>query len=258
MKILMPLELLTQAGLTPTQAEILGFLLSQTEVKAKDIVSSLSKPRGVIYKGLDELVALGLVEKLEKFGAVTRFRAEHPAKLETLLEAKERAAQKERQAFMQSLPELVSQYNLVRHKPDIKLYEGEGGLRQVLDSTLRSKTEILIFLDKKSFENTAFAKLGKEYDEKRVRAGIRQRIIIADEPGSISQEETKTVDELTEIRYIGKGLTPFKSSVKIYENKTICQTIEDNQAISVVIEDRNIYEMNVAWFEFLWQSTEKN
>lgn len=248
------LELLTQAGLTPTQAEILGFLLTQNELKAKEIVTGLKKPRGVIYKGLDELVALELVEKREKAGSVSRFRAEHPSKLESLFEAKERNAQKERKNFLQNLPELTSHYNLSHHKPGVHFYEGGAGLRQTLDDALRSKTELLLFIDKDSInEEKTFTALTNEYKERRLKAGIRQRIIYADAKPLHEPSLGSLYKGLTEIRYIGNSAVPFKSSVKIYDNKLSYQVIEGGQTIAVLIEDKNIYEMNKAWFEFLWQ-----
>jgi sugar-specific transcriptional regulator TrmB len=248
------LDILIQAGLTPTQADILGFLLTQNELKAKELVMALKKPRGVIYKGLDELVALGLVEKHEEPGSVARFRAEHPSKLEALFEEKEKNAQKERKNFLQSLPELTSHYNLAQRKPGVHFYEGKAGLRQVLDDTLRSKTEILLFIDKSSINNErTFGALTDEYKEKRLKAGIKQRIIYADERPLLEPNLGSLYEDLTEIRFIGESTVPFKSSVKIYDNKLSYQVIEGDQNIAVLIEDKNIYEMNKAWFEFLWQ-----
>lgn len=250
----MPLELLIQAGLTPTQAEILGFLLSTDALKAKDIISALRKPRGVIYKGLDELFELGLVEKLEKSGTITHFRAEHPSKLENLFAAKEKAAQNERLAFLQNLPELTSQYNLTHLKPAVNYYEGEAGQKQILEDTLRSKTDILHFVDQYS-HNSEFSLDGSYsvYNEKRLKANIRERIIIAADKPLETPDFGPEFAQFTEIRYLGKGISPFKSTIKVYDNKITYETHDSNQSISVLIEDRNIYDTNKAMFEYLWQ-----
>jgi hypothetical protein len=124
----------------------------------------------------------------------------------------------------------------------------------VLDDTLRSKTEILLFIDKSSINNErTFGALTDEYKEKRLKAGIKQRIIYADESPLHEPNLGSLYEDLTEIRYIGESTVPFKSSVKIYDNKLSYQVIEGDQNIAVLIEDKNIYEMNRAWFEFLWQ-----
>ena len=253
----MPLELLLQAGLTPTQAEILGFLLSVDVRKASELVSALSRPRGVVYKGLEELVELGLVEKLEEVGSVARFRAEHPAKLESLFEAKEKLAQLEKRSFLANLPQITSQYNLVHHKPGVTYYEGKSGLRTALDSTLNSRTEILVFLDQNSIQpEDVFTDIGHEYHAQLVKSGIRQRILISGNKSAETSNSNHRSDQLglTEVRYLGNSMSPFKTSMRIYDNKLSYQMIESQQTITTVIEDRNIYELNKNMFEYLWNT----
>lgn len=250
----MPLELLIQAGLTPTQAELLGFLLSQGTLKAKDIVSALNKPRGVVYKALEELVALNLVEKIEKLGAVAAFRAEHPSRLATLFEAKEKQAQKEKKAFLSNLPEITARYNLLRRKPEIHYREGENGLHQLINETLQSQTEILSFLDKNSTEGKFInPATNPDYLEKFRRFGIKQRVLIAGEKPADTLDIVSDDMSQLEIRYLGTAPAPFKSAVTIFDNKLAYQVSEGGQTDVVTIEDKNIYEINKAWFEFLWQ-----
>ena len=55
--------ILKNAGLTDVQAEIYEFLLNNSNFKASSISRAINRPRGVIYKGLDELIELGLAEK---------------------------------------------------------------------------------------------------------------------------------------------------------------------------------------------------
>lgn len=238
-------KLLEQAGLTPTQADILGYLFTVSSVKAKDAVDALNKPRGVIYKGLEELVGLGLAEKIEKPGAIARFRAEHPSKLEALFEAKEKAAQIERQNFLSNLPSLSSQYNLNQTKPVISCVEGERGKFQTESDIRHGKKELLVFVDKADTE------LLDECLE-RFRIGIRQRVIVAGKPA----KKGLKIQNLHEVRYIDNPKTPFNSSIKIYDNKIAYETEDSGNPTTITIEDKNIYEMNKAWFEFLWQLAE--
>ncbi len=269
----MPLELLIQAGLTPTQAEILGFLLSVDVRKASELVVSLSLARGVVYKGLDELVELGLVEKLEETGSVARFRAEHPSKLEKLFENREKLAKRERQNFLATLPEISSQYNLNHHKPAVRYYEGRSGLIEALDDALRSRTEILTFYDKNSIQpEDVFTDIHSEYQKKLSKSGIKQRILIVGERhesvGTIEHGNNRTWEQSnmgtiehgsnTEIRYLGEITTPFKSSMRIYDNKLSYQVIEHKQTMTVVMEDLNIYEMNRTIYEYLWQQGQES
>ena len=71
-------EQLQQFGLTKTQSAVMDFLFEFGEAKARDIAKSINQPRGVVYKATEELLALELVEKVEKAKEVARFRATHP------------------------------------------------------------------------------------------------------------------------------------------------------------------------------------
>ena len=48
----------------------------------------------MVYKGLNELYDMGLVEKKDKPNQVSLFKAEHPNKLENLFESQEKNIQK--------------------------------------------------------------------------------------------------------------------------------------------------------------------
>jgi sugar-specific transcriptional regulator TrmB len=254
----MSLELLTQAGLTPTQAEILGYLLSLDQVKAKDIIGNLKKPRGVIYKGLEELITLGLVRKIEKTGLIARFQAEHPSKIDKLFENREKQAQLERKNFLDNLPALASSYMLVHRKPEIRFYEGVAGIRQALDETLRSKTELLYFLSEEELVSPGVPLIAnKDYTEKRLKAGIKLRIIIAGTKPIHNTVLQALEMDLSEIRYLGAMTSPFKSSLKIYDNKIAYQTNDSSQAIITMIENGDIYEINKNIFEHIWQFANK-
>jgi sugar-specific transcriptional regulator TrmB len=252
----MHLELLIQAGLTPTQAEVLGYLFTQKELKAKEIVGALQKPRGVVYKGLEELIELGLVEKIEKTGAITRFRADHPGKLEALFENKEKSARLEREAFISVLPELTSQFNLTHQKPGMRFYEGEAGQQHMLAELQHCKTEVCVFIDQKTLREAAQTLITKLKNTRpRGGAGKKRKILVV---GSKPEngKESKAQDGMLEIRYLIGTKSPFKSSVRIYDNKLAYQIEENGNIITMVVEDKNIFEMNKTWFDYLWETAD--
>ena len=87
-------EQLQNFGLTKGQSAVLGYLLENKEAKASLIARSIGHPRGVVYKILEELLAMDLVEKREKEGQVARFRAAHPQNIEKILEEREKKIKK--------------------------------------------------------------------------------------------------------------------------------------------------------------------
>lgn len=249
----------SQAGLTATQAEILEFLLKNGLNKAITVSKELKKPRGVIYRSLDELLEFNLIEKIEKTGKIAVFRATHPSNLEKMFEEKEKELSKNKSSFFASLPNLISTYNLSADKPGVLFFEGEEGLRRVLDDTLTSKTEILLFLDKQSLlDEDAFFDINEEYKIKREKNGLKKKIIrFGSAPVNYkSATGPSEYEKITQIRYYNKSTLQFKASIQIYDNKISYQIFNGGRILSFIIENAHIYEMNRAWFESMWENCE--
>lgn len=244
-----------KAGLTPTQALILDYLYEKKEGKAGEIAKKIKKSRAIVYKDLEELAVSKLIEKTDKPGQVSVFRVGHPSYMEKFFDQKEDKIKKDRQLFKSYLPDIVSAYNLMSDKPAVKFYEGEDGLKKVLDDTLKSKTEIYMFLDKDSLQSEEkFKKINEEYKLKREKMGIKKKIIRVGKPPLSQSKENESYAKITEIKYFDNEAAPFKSSIQIYDNKISYQIINEGRIVSVIIEDKHIYEMNKIWFEFLWKN----
>lgn len=247
--------MLENTGLTPVQAEILGFLLENGEFKAKDIAKRLNRPRGVVYKGLEDLAELELIVRLDAKNRVSTFRAEHPAKIEDLFDRKERELEQKRRVFSQALPDLVSSYNLSNNKPGIRFFEGNEGIRTVIDDVLKSKEDVYTFIDMDALQSDPeLIAINKEHIKKRVKSGTKKKLIA---PLS-AQKYFETYDvAMTEVRFLKEDFFPFKSGMQIYDGKVSFQTIDKENRIAVILEDRNIYKMHRLFFEYIWNTLEK-
>lgn len=245
-------QLLLNAGLSQIQAETLGFLLNNGETKAADIAKNTSLARGVVYKALEELLALKLVEKIEKQNQVARFCAEHPSKLEEFFEEKERKVKKEKKDFMESLPKIISTYNLANNKPGVKFLEGEDGIRVALFDTLKAAAEIYTFADIKSTKEN-LKEINEAYVRERERLKVKKKIIVSD--NEENRDFFKNFDpEITQVKFIKQQYYPFDSGMQIYANKISYQTLEKGKQISIIIEDKNIYRMHKLFFEYMWET----
>ncbi|MEI7621742.1 MAG: helix-turn-helix domain-containing protein [Candidatus Moraniibacteriota bacterium] len=243
---------LLNAGLSQIQAETLNFLLGNGQAKAIDIVKGTALARGVVYKALEELLALKLVEKIEQGGQVARFRAEHPSKLEEFFEEREKKVKKEKRDFLENLPEIVSAYNLASNKPGVKFLEGEAGIQVALFDTLKSNTEIYTFADVKS-TNENIKEINDAYVKKREQLKVKKKIIVSD-----SEDNRKFFEnfnsEITQVKFIKQQYYPFKTDMQIYANKVSYQTMEKGNQIAIIIEDKNIYQMHKLFFEYMWET----
>jgi sugar-specific transcriptional regulator TrmB len=243
-------------GLSKVQAEILDSLLNAGPDKASNIAKKIKRPRGVAYKGLDELIKLNLVSKTEETKGITVFAAEHPSNLEAIAEQKEKEAIKHKEEFINSLPDLVSAYSLISNKPGVRFYEGEEGIEKSLQDTLSSLTTIYTFADVEAVEKN-IKTINDAYASAREKAGIKKRIIVADTP--FNRELLKNFNSaITEFKFLPAEFYSFNSGVQIYDNKVSYQVISAENKMAVVIEDKNVYLMNKLLFEYVWKNLATN
>lgn len=245
---------LQNLGLTKTQSSILDCLLERGESKASDIAKNVRHPRGVVYKAIEELISLELVEKLDKKKQIARFRAVHPKNIEKVIESKERELAQNKKIFEEILPTLSSSYNLTLNKPGIRFYEGQEGLEKVLYDTLKSKTEVYLLLNRDEMvKEDVFEEINKEYKARRIRAGVKKKIIRAGEKPELTfGTRDDRYEAVTEIKYLPKSITPFKAEIHIYDGKISFLIMEKGKIIGILIEDKHIYELNKFWFETMW------
>lgn len=245
-------SILSKAGLTGTQAETFAYLLERGEEKASIVAKGAKMPRGVAYKALEELLELGLVEKIEKGGKIATFRPVHPSILEKFFENKEKQAKKDKEQFFASLPDLVSLYNLSTQRPGVTYFEGDEGIERILEDGLTSNTDIYMYGDVETSMKHA-TELNEHYGEKRKKAGIKKKTIVPDTP--FARKYLKNYNtEITEVRFIPKEFFPFAtaSTLEIYDGKLSYLTVDEKTKIGVLLHDRNIFMLHKQLFEFTW------
>lgn len=243
-------KILQKTNLTSTQAEIMDYLLQTEESKASTIAAKIKKSRAIVYRDLEELIDLGLVKKKEKSNQITTFTAEHPSKLEKLMEQREKNLENDKKEFNNFLPDLVSAYNLNHNRPGIKFYEGDEGIKKVLEDTLESKTEIYTIADTGSIKGN-IKKINETYVKQREKKEIKKRLIV---PESAKDRFEGGGDEYTDIRFLNEDYYDFKTGMQIYDGKVSYQTLDADNKIGVIIEDENIYTMHKLLFEYIWNS----
>jgi len=249
-------QIINKLGLTKVQAEILNSLLSDGPDKASNIAKKIKRPRGVAYKGLDELILLKLANKKENSKKITIFAAEHPGHLETIFEQREKELTREKKEFLINLPELVSAYNTVSDKPCLKFYEEAEGIAKSLEDTLDSKETIYTFADLEAVEKN-LKTINQKYIKQRQQKQNRKKIIVADT--EYNRKALQGLDsEFTEYRFLPPEFYNFQSGMQIYDNKVSYQVIEKDKKLAVIIEDKNIYRMNRLLFEYIWSQAKDN
>jgi len=253
-------KILLNLGLTKVQSEIFNCLLQNGPKKASDIAKITKRPRGVTYKGLEELIDLGLVLKKESKLGVALFTAEHPSNLEKVLERREKELDKIKKEFTASLSDLVSAYNLVSNKPGVRFYEGEEGVKKVLEDTLISNPEkkLYTFSDVASYAIYLSDWNTNYYAPKRKKLGVYEKVIIPNNALALNYMKNYKSNEVTDILFVDHKTYPFATEINIYNNKVSFVTFSSDSMIGVIIENKEIYKTLLSIFNFVWNFGKNN
>ncbi|HBH46781.1 MAG: hypothetical protein A2445_02460 [Candidatus Jacksonbacteria bacterium RIFOXYC2_FULL_44_29] len=244
---------INQIGLTTEQAAIYEALVSGGPMKAAKISQKTSLKRGFVYFLLEQLVALGLVEKEVIKAKTAIFKPAHPYKLKELAEKREKEAKEAQIALDGVLPQLVSNFNLASGKPGVRFFEGREGLIKIYEELLDEKSPIDSIEDKGEMAEFIMD-YSHKFIKKRRERGIFNRVVC---PASNPINKTSP-EELRETRTIPVKLYPLSMDIKIVNNKVSLITLRKESAVGILIDHPEIAENFKIIFKYLWDSLEKN
>lgn len=240
-------ELLTKTGITKDQAVIYEIMLKNGVLPASKIALKAGIKRGLCYKIIDDLLKIGLAEKIDK--KVALFVPAHPAKLKDIIKQKSDELEATESALSGILGAMTSDYNLFSGKPNVRFFEGLNGLIESANDSLDSKTEILEYIDNKSVSEN-IPEFNEKYSKQRKTKNIKKKLLCVDSP--FNRERAKKItSEDTEVRFVESE--PFATVMQIYDNKVSYITLDKERMIGVVIESPEVYQMHKTIFESQWQ-----
>ncbi len=248
-------NILIQTGLSEEQAQTYQALLEKGPQKASDLSKWTGIKRGLIYKVLEQLESMSLVSKTGGPGTVATFSPAHPSLLLSNIERKEKEIAFNKEMLQSSIGSLASKYNLIIGKPNIQFFEGEEGMKKVLDDTLNvsTGTEIYTYADLEAILKY-IPDINASYSDRREKLGIKKKGLLLDSPRA--REVIKNYHtETTDTKFIPYGAAELETVMQIYENKISYITLKDNSMIGIIIEDPLIYKMHKLLFEHVWNIT---
>ncbi len=245
---------LQSAGLSKNQVDVYTLLVSLGPSTGLSITKGLTITRQLVYKVLDELEELGLVEKTNKEGAVTKFSAKHPSLILDALKEKRSHIDSTIGSLTPTIDRLACTYNLVAGRPTIKFMEGLRGVHEILDDTLTSNETIYTYVDTDSL-NKFVGPINTSYVKKRVDKHVKKKILMLD--SELARQKVAESADDTEIRLLqNTDAAHFNATMNIYDGKLAYFTYtSDGLLTATLIHDRNIYLLHRKIFESLWEKS---
>ena len=224
-------------------------LLEQGASSVRDLASASGLNRGTAYDILKSLQSQGLVSFYDT-KSHQNFVAEPPEKLISALEDKQEDLIFLKKQIQKDLPALQSLFEKQGGKPAVKLYEGNKGIRSILEDVLQSmakesQKEYYIFSSAELRKNVYLAMT--DFSKKRIKAGIKVKTIALGEGGQLVG-----MDERKWLKQSGAG--KLKATYEIIYAGKVAHISLDNaeNPVGVVIQNEEIYQTQKMIFEFSW------
>ncbi len=249
-------KILHKIGLNEKEIKIYLASLSFGSQPASVIAKNTKIARPTVYDIFKNLIKKGLASKTEKHGG-TYFQVLPP---ENLIRYLEREHEKISRDFEQNkkevedlLPVLKSLQNPLSSKPKVKFFEGEKGVMEAYEDTLKSRENIRAYANVEEMYK-GLPKFFPDYFKRRTEAGIFIHTICPDNEKSIERKSYDQV-ELREIRLIDKEKYEFSPEFNIYDNKVMIASWREKMAI--LIESEEIADFHKKMFDLLWSYLKK-
>lgn len=237
------LELL---GLTERDYTIYAALLQLGSAPLRRVAEATGVSRGTVHDTLKRLIDLGLVGYVDA-KTHRHFQAEDPQRLRALATQREVAAQETRERIGKLLPELKELAGSAEHRPVVRYYDGDAGVRSLLEDVLAHTSK----LKQKRYRVYSSAGIRDlirhvwpQFSAARKRKAITVRSLAIGEGG-----QTVGLDER-------KWLTRKESAptyIFIYGRKTAYVAQDEKQRLfGVMIEDGDIARTQRLIFDTLW------
>jgi len=231
---------LYELGLNQKESEIFLALLELGSSSVPAISRKSAQPKTSCYDVLEKLRYKGFVSTFQK-KKTKYYLANDPEKI--INSAKEKIANLEKK-----LPELRALYGNLRCKPSVRLYEGREQMSIILKEILEEATELIGFASSDDVLNE-LQKRHQYFLKERIERKIPLKLILIDSP--LARERQKIgLSELRTVKIVPKDYQ-FHEATYVWNNK-VAMLAFTNELISIVIESKQLADMQRAFFFNLW------
>jgi len=237
-------EILNQVGIEGKKADVYLACLEMSKATAYLLAKKTGLKRPTTYDIINQLMKEGLVYKSIK----NNKKYYSPADPEALLKKN-----KEREEKIKSImSDLQNLYNSPKIKPFIRYFEGEDGIKEMYEDSLRSckkGDEILAYVgvDVLSY----LPKYADDYVRRRVEKNIHLRGLYKQNE-KIKNYIAKNVEQLRKSKILTPEDFPISNETNIYKNK-IAIASYGREMFGMIIESEEIYKSQKAIFELIWK-----
>ncbi len=251
-------ERLIQIGFNPSEAKVYLEFLKIGAQPVSVIAKRLRINRTTTYSILRELVKKGMMSSYNN-GGMRVFQANDPNSLVAYLDSRSQTFEYYKSEILTMIPkfrDLKCDYNF-KH-PVVSYFEGMDGVKQVMYDSLEAKSNFCAYLSLDKWLQSGMKEFLIEYKNFRlISKKVPMRAIAPDtkEVRAFFRSHYDPDDKMTEILYVKDraNWNVFENEMKIYDDKVTIIHLDKGNEYAVVIESKEIANMQRAIFEMAWR-----
>jgi len=244
-------KILKKIGLSDKEIKVYLATLKMGSQPASVIAKHSGVNRATVYDIFDHLIKKGLASKIDK-GAAIYFQILDPENLINYLERDKkeyiRKIEKEKTVLSEILPAIKSIENPASTKPKVQFFEGEKGVREAYENTLKSSEPIRSYANVEEMHK-GLPNFFPEYYKRRKKAGIKIRAIMPDNKLSIERHK-QDAKELRKSKLVDHNKSSFSPEINIFDDKVLIASWREKMA--VIIESQEIADLHKKMYDLLW------
>jgi len=238
------IEVIKNLGLSKNEVKtyLAGLELGETSVQR--IAQKAKLHRTTTYRAIDTLKSKGLFLSSISKGH-RKYSTEDPRKILDKIE-------RQKTQFENVLPELLSLVSFSDKKPEIKYFEGEGGLIEIYSDTLEHPdSTIRAWVNSEALDNFKIDYLKEVYLPTRLKKRILVNAI-APATEEMKRYQSRDRSSLRQTKLL-KNIPGFNVEIMIYGNDKIA-IIDFKESLGLIIQNKNIFKTLKTIFIVNWDN----
>lgn len=236
---------LEQFGLNKKQAKIYLAVLELGSATVNIISNKSGIARSSCYDILGSLVKKGIASSFKK-KTIKYFSVDDPKRIFELAKQKAEILEK-------ALPQLNALYASAKERPSIRFYQSIEGMKQIFEEILEDNNSELLSFGSADDLLKIMGNYHLEFVKRRIKAKMIARVILRETRKAKERKELGK-HELRQVKFIPKEFD-YHGNTIIFGNKIAFFSFKKDY-IAVIIESKEIANIQKAMFEYIWQVAE--
>ncbi len=240
----MDIKILEDIGLTTAEIKVYLTLLELGSATAGPIIEKSGLQSSVVHMTLIKLTAKGFITSIQQ-GKRHHYQATDPKNIASFIDEK-------KQRFEQLLPELLIKQQQAKQKPEVVLYRGIKGIKELL----------LELLNAGGSQHHTFGSSKKSlmlgdawwvhYHKERAAKKIKAKLLFNE---SLKEWNAQAKYPQAEVKYTKQGFEPLTET--IIRNDKVGIIIWTDNPIGTLIHHKEAAQSYDQFFSFIWDNTKK-